>query len=217
MATFSEVVKGTRVVKRVVMPRPEGYTVPEGVQAPSCDLRALNGLEEQAALTSARTAAIAAGVDDPKPGNPIFDLALMVERLLLACRDPEDNDKPYFDGGSEQLRQYYGRDGIALLYELQEQQQEETSPSIARFDAEDLIRAAALEMTREGPEGAEQALTFFLRLRPGLRVTLVRTLAHLHLSSLVDRSDSGSLSANNTQTTNSKPSKSGGKAQKKGR
>jgi len=185
---FSQISKGTRAEQQVTLPPPDGTEAP----IPSL-VRALNGTEEGAALEHARAYAKARGVAEPRPGEPLYDLALMVETVAVAYLDPESPAaarEPLFDGGPDQLRQHYGREAITYLYEIQQAWQDEVSPSLKKLDAKGYVEA----LFKLGGPDEEDARVFFIRSLPGLRWSLARTMALQLVTSLSDSSPSGTTS-----------------------
>src|SRR6266566_8978362 len=122
MAKFSKVVLGKRAEKEVSLPSVDG-----GDETYPAVMRPLDGLEEEDALVRARARAIAKGIENPKLGEPIYDMALMVETIAVSVLDiesPKDNREPFFDEGPEQVRAY-GREAISYIYQLQQTWQDE--------------------------------------------------------------------------------------------
>jgi hypothetical protein len=148
-------------------------------------LRVLTGLELGEILREARADAIKAGVEDPKEGNTIYDLAVQVHTLAAACVDPDAPEEPFFDGGVQQIREseHLGRDGIMYLAEQQETWQDLCSPQALRLDGAEL-HSMIEELA--GPE----SFSFFCQLRPGMRWTLLHSMASLLLISQTDKSNS---------------------------
>lgn len=212
MPKFSSIVRGKRAEKDIMMPPVDGG---DGSEVPALVV-ALDGIEEEEVLVRARERAIAHGIKEPKVGEPIYDLALMVETLAVAVLDvdsPVDNRQPFFDGGSDNVRSY-GREAIAYLYQLQQMWQEEVSPTVSKLDAAGTIDA----MVKIGGPDEREARLFLERCSPGLLVNLARSMAALLYGSLMPSSPSGSSSASTTASSKSevaKPSKSRNGAQKK--
>lgn len=127
------------------------------------DLIVLSGGEEAEALARARAFAKGKGVDAPKPGDPEFDLGLMVHTLLLACLDhssPAGAPAPFFVSPDEIL-QHLDRERIAHLYAMQQAWQEELSPTTKALNEEQI-----LQLVIEAAD-AEDPLRFFEKLPPG--------------------------------------------------
>src|SRR4051812_6340335 len=128
MATFSSILLGTRATTRVLLPLP-GVAEPVPVA-----VRPLSGTEEGAVLERARAYAVAKGVADPKDGDRLYDLGLMVHVLAIACVDVDDPTRPFFDKGAQQVLDNLDADRIALLYEAQQVWQEECSPRKSKMN-----------------------------------------------------------------------------------
>jgi hypothetical protein len=141
----------------------------------------LTGLEEAAVLAKARGFAKERGVDDPRDGNPIYDLGQWVHTLAVACIDPESPEeapRPFFEGGADQIlaSELLGRDVIAYLYEHQQSWQDEVSPRARTIGAAELVAHVVEVASTEDP-------TPFLRLVPALRWSLHRSMALALLTS----------------------------------
>jgi hypothetical protein len=203
MATFSQLAKGRRARKTVTFPL-LAAAVAEGTEPRelAVDVIVLSGLEDADVMGKARAFAKERGVDDPKDGNPIYDLALWAFTLAIACVDPESPEtdpRPFFDGGAEQIlaSNLLGRDTIAYLYEHQQQWQDEVSPRARTVGPEELLAHVLAVASAEDP-------TPFFRLAPALRWTLHRSMAALLVTLQMPRSPSGSASAD--AGASSKPS-----------
>jgi hypothetical protein len=149
----------------------------------------LTGAEESRVLVFALEYAKAKGAE-PKEGEPLFDLAVMVKTIELGILDPDSPPTartPFADGGPDQVLELLGRETIAFLYEAQQQWQDMCSPSVRRVKAEELIEhiIALAEADDDLP---------FVRLSPGLRWICTRSMARLLTSSLGDKLDISSLS-----------------------
>jgi hypothetical protein len=189
MSKFSTIARGTRGEKAMELPALDGG---DGLGIP-CLVRALNGLEEEQLLVAARERAIAAGLTEPKIGEPIYDLAVMLETIARACLDPDSpkGARELMFTDADEARAAYGREAIAYIYELQKAWQDEVSPTIGQMDAKGYIHALATM----GGEDQEQAMLFFYRLEPGIRASFTRTMACQLWTSLTASSSSGSPSA----------------------
>lgn len=187
MAKHKSLAKGTRAELPFDLPAATGEEVGLG-----CLLRPLNGIEEEEALVEARARAIAKGVTDPSPGDPIYDLALMIETIALGCMDPDspkEAREPTFADGDE-IRASFGREAIAYIYAAHQAWQDEASPTLAKLDAKGYVDAIA---KLGGPDEVESR-RFFLRLQPGLLWSFTRSLAVQQWNSLWGSSDSGNNS-----------------------
>lgn len=160
----------------------------------------LTGDEDDQALANARTHAVAKGVSDPKPNDPIYDLAFMVETLLLGCVDvssPENAPVLFFDS-AEQIRKNMTRDQIVHLFAQHEFFQDQTSPRAKRFENEQQYYAWLV-----GVAESESPSDFFESIGPALLWSSVRTLIRQLALSQTDKSLVGgtSVSAGSTSTT----------------
>jgi hypothetical protein len=178
----------------------------EGEQPPGDDaevgLRVLTAAELREILTNALADAKQAGVEDPKSGDPIYDQAVMVHTLSVACVDPDNPDEPFFDGGVPQILEspHLGRDGISYLYEQQESWQDICSPRIIRVDDAE-FQAIVEEIA--GPDG----FGFFYQLRPAMQWTCTHFMACLLLSLQTPSSASTSDSDASSKTSSEPPPK----------
>jgi hypothetical protein len=193
---FAEVVRGTRADVAAELPRFDGQ--PEEMPPIKAAVRALNGVEEDAILVAAMNHAKAQGVAEPKSGEPIYDFALMVETVAAAYVDPDSpvNDRVKMFDSVDLVRKWYGREAIAYLYEVQQHHQDKVAPTALRLSPiEYAIGAEVL-----GGESETEALSFFFKLRPGLRWNLLRTLAVQRMSLLAPKSTPGLTSEASSQT-----------------
>ena len=195
---FAQIQKGTRARKTVTI---EGIEDEQGKPVP-IDVRPLNGVEQGEVLSKARAFAVEKGVKEPKDGEPIYELGKQVHTLLLGCIDtdsPQDAPRPFFGSAADVLE--LTRDVRCFLFEHQEMWEDWCAPRPSRLTDGELQKLAA-EMCA-ADEGDDLP---FLRLRPVLRWTLVRTLALLHLISPPPKSAPTSISE--TASTSGTPSPS---------
>jgi hypothetical protein len=181
---FAAIQKGTRARKTVTI---EGIEDPDGKPVP-IDVRPLNGIEQGEALSKARAYAIEKGVKEPRDGEPIYELGKQVHTLLVGCIEtdsPQDSPRPFFASAQEILE--LTRDQRCFLYEHQEMWEDWCAPRPSRLTDTELQKLAT-EMCA-ADEGDDSP---FLRLRPVLRWSLLRTLALLHLISPAVKSEHGS-------------------------
>lgn len=153
-------------------------------------LRPLDGTEEAAALERATEFARSRNAASVVPGNPLFDLGLMVHSLALAAIDvdsPAEARQPYFDAGADAVLGAFGPEEIAFLYARYEHQQAECSPTINRMSANEMV-GHLIEIA-----GSDSDLPF-VRLRPALQLSLLRFSARQLLSSPAGSSLLSSLS-----------------------
>lgn len=167
----------------------------------SVDVRVLNGDEEATALRRARDWAIAQGIEKPAAGEPLYDLAVMVETLALACVDvdsPESEPVPFFES-AEQIRKYLDRERIAFLFSHYEVWQDECSPQVSKLGMDrfyDVVLQAANSADPSDP---------FVRLRPGTAAICFRTMASLLVRSQALKSSPGSSSEASTSESSRSP------------
>lgn len=195
MGAFSTIAAGARARKRV-----EATTIAGAAFA--CELRPLVGDDDALVLQRAREFAIARGVAEPREGEPIYELALAVESLAIACVDPDDAARPFFDGGSAQIRAHLDRDRILYLYETLAAWQATFSPRERTIDWPAFV-AKVYELATAGEADADAP---FARWPHGTLASFTRTLARLWWNSLGGKSPSGTDSAS---PTSSAPSATG--------
>ena len=186
--------EGTRAVKTV--PLPINKAPGDEREPPPVGLKPFTGDTQLRVLQEAREMAIARGVADPKPADPIYNFAQAVYTVLHGTVDPEDQSSPFFADAKELLAATdVGPDAIIMLADQHSVWQEEVSPQIGKIEEDDYTRFV-LEVA--GPEGER----FFQSLRPGVQWILVRTMVAQLLTSLSYKSLSGS--SENADSENSK-------------
>lgn len=210
---FAEIVKGTRQDIPVELPKFDGQ--PEDSPPLKCVVRALNGLEEEQVLASARRRAKSLGVDNPEPGEPLYELAQMCELIAVAYLDPDSPANarvPFFDGGSDQIRQWFSRESIVYLHEVQQHYQDQVAPTVAKLEPMQWAEGLAVL----GGDDEKKALDFWCRCRPGLRLSYTRFTAKLSLTLQTLRSGIGSSSEEDSKNSpSSTPETSGAEKQPK--
>jgi hypothetical protein len=185
MARFGLISKGTQARKTVQFLPP---SVGE-VEAIPVDLRVLTSDEEMAAQAAAHKLAKARGLDDPKEGQPVFDLALMAYVVLTAAIDHDSapaHPQPFFDTIDQVLS--LDRDRLALLYEAQEAFQQEVSPRQLTFTTAEYISLISLAANGE----AADTDPFFAKLPRATLVNLLRITARQLAASQTHKSPSSS-------------------------
>lgn len=164
MAKLKDLMRGRKARRTVPFPMPIGTDGP-GIEV---DLLVLDGDKEEGVLVAARADAISRGVAEPKLGEPIYDLRLMLHTLLASCVDrdsPPDAPAPFF-ASVEEILGALDRERIAHLYALQQVWQESLAPT----KRENLTDERVLEICLEAAD-EEDSLRFFEKLQP---VTLAR-------------------------------------------
>jgi hypothetical protein len=145
----------------------------------------LTGEEDDEVLAQARAHAVSRGIAEPKPGDPIFDLSVMVHTLRLGCVDPDspqDSPVPFFMS-AEQIWKNLSRDQIVHLHAQHEFFQDECSPRAKRFESENQFYAWVLKAAE-----SESPSDFFESIGPAMLWNSVRTLAKQHVLLLTDKS-----------------------------
>lgn len=205
MSRFEQILRGQKARKTIEFPAPLGATPDQGEVL--VDLVVLNGHEEAEAIAAARAYAKKNGVEEPREGDPHFDLGLMVHTLVRACvehAEPGFSSFEYFfamEPGSKDFAAMAAlvldgmdRERITYVYQLHQVWQEECSPW-GKGDTEDQIVAKLQSLRGVG----DPSLPFKL-WRPAtvgsLLLSLVNRLSHL----LPDRSEPGSSSGSSSPT-----------------
>ncbi len=112
---FSDVVRGVRAVRPVVLHLPDGGVL-------RCGVRPLHPeMEEPLVVAAARQRASEEGAK-PVASDATFEGWLQVLTLVRACVDidvPDGAPEPFFDGGPEQIRAHLDGEAIRRLYRAQ--------------------------------------------------------------------------------------------------
>lgn len=197
MSRFEDILKGKKARKTVDFPAPIDAENPDNKLR--VDIVILSGAEESSALADAREYAKSKGSDDPKSGDPHFDLGLMVHTLARACLD---HDVPgsfvYFFGQSEGDDNFRAmadlilgrldRERIAYLHGIQQVWQSELAPwGRAASDAEIFAKLEQLE-------GVADPAAPFAKYRPAEVGSLLLFSANLLCPLLRDKLGAGSFS-----------------------
>lgn len=195
MAKFSSIAKGHTARRLVTIPLLSGDDL-------VCDVVPLLVDQESRILSEARAYAKAKGIDDPKDGQPLYELGKWVHTLVHACVDPDspvDNPAPYFDGGVAQIidpAKGLDRDRVALLYKYWEAWQDECSPPPRSMTSAEYY--AHVIGCAESEEGA---MLPFEPLRPAIQRNFVRTMARQVIELLQLKSHFGSPSADESPSS----------------
>ena len=190
MGKFALICAGPKAKKRVTVPlraEPEPSEI-------VCFVRPLKGVEDAQVIASAIEFAKSRGVDEPKPGDQLYEFGIWVHTIVLGCLDEEAPHGPYFDS-AEQVLEHLDRDRIALLFEHQQTWQDECAPR-QRAMSSDAFKQLVLEIALQG----DDAEIPFAKLQPVLLKSFVRTMARLLATSNELKSSSGSDSEKNTPT-----------------
>jgi hypothetical protein len=150
---------------------PDGHVV--------VDLRVLTGAEEVTVLQQATAFAIERGVENPKDGDTLYELAKMAETLALGVIDhdsPEDAPVVFFDGGAKQILDEIDGDRIAFLYGRWQVWQGQCSPRFANMTAEQFCEQV-VKVTVSDDDLP------FAQMHPAQQLICMRTLGGLLLSS----------------------------------
>lgn len=172
---FSTIAQGTRAERIVDLP---GYKKEDGSPI-RLALRPLTGAEEQRVLESALTDAKKGGSAEPKPGDQLYDLAIMAHTLALGCLDvdsPVTARAPFFDQGAAHLLENLHVETITYLFERHDQWQSECSPYVRQMSLDALLSKAREVASPEG-EAA------FTGMSPGMRWVFARSMAALLVTS----------------------------------
>lgn len=198
MSTFARIIQGTRARKSVPFAL-------AGHDPVDVDVRPLTAAEELQALKQARSMATARGVDDPKEGEPMYDLCLMASVLLVGCIDHDStatDPRPFFDNVEQVLS--LGRDHIVFLYEHHDAWQEQTSPRKKNLTTEEYMAVVMALASRE-----EGDLDPFVSWPRATLASCMRTMAQQLVNSLAAKSPATSSPVDSTANS-SRPSHEGG-------
>lgn len=182
---LANVLRGKRAEKKIEVPN---YTFSDGTQFAVLAIP-LTGLETIDANSKALEIAKSKGVENPKLGDTIFDLALMAAILYHGCVDPDSSEKDRQKSFSspEEILDAMNPEEIVYLHERHESWQDECSPTSRKLKDDDLLDAV-----REvaGPDGE----TTFMRFSAFTRVNFAISMARTLLPSLEAKSTLGSSS-----------------------
>lgn len=163
------------------------------------DVTPLDMAEELLVLSGARDFAAANGARDGDIEDPVYEKGLKLHTLLHTCVDadsPLDAPVKFFESVQEIVDQkILSPDHIAILHEAQVTHQDNVSPR--QLDMPNAHYVAAVAHLAGGN------LPFFLRLRPGMQWSLVRTMAAQLLDSQALRLPFSSSSETTTKDTSS--------------
>lgn len=224
---FSQIAEGFQAFKVIDLPianqphglrsdTPEQSAAREGAPVAQyrVGLRALTPGQREEVLCAAKDRAASRGVASDLHKNPIFDQALAVYTVAMACVDPDsDRGKPVLffgdslDGAAETIRSspLMTDDIVYYLRERQEAWQDEINPQALTIKDSELYTT-----TQKAVEDAD----FLWQLRPGTLVSYTHSLACLCLSLLEANSTTSSDSAS-VSTEKSKPTAPATKPSKK--
>lgn len=181
MSRFRDIVRGARVRE------PVSFPVQGAETDATADLRVLLADEEIEAVSRARAFAMSKGLANPREGDAIYDLALMVETILLAALEV-GSDARFFDA-AEDVRAL-DRDTIQYVYQRHSIMSDRCSPRLLKMSPEEFVAGIAVLASEDS-----ESVRFFERLGSGLQWIYTRTLARQAVISQTLRSDSGSTSA----------------------
>lgn len=122
MAKFRDIVSVRPPRKPVSLPLISGATVAVALIPLLIDA-------DTQALAEARAFAVAKGVADPKPGDPLYERGLMLHVVLKACVDIDvaERDEPFF-GSLEEIGKLLDPDRLAWLFHVQRAHQNAVAP-----------------------------------------------------------------------------------------
>jgi hypothetical protein len=192
MGRFRDIARGARARRTVEFPIATGEPVKVAVGV------LLDGADEEIDRLS-REHAKKLGVEDPKPGNSIYDRAADRFTLLLSCTDPESPDEapvPFF-ASEEEIREGLDRDRIAYLVTAQAVWQDQCSPRQLKLTTDEFISKVVEVAT--SPDDRP-----FYLMRPGLQWIFMRTLAGQCMNSPELKSLSGLGSGTSSNSSDSK-------------
>ncbi len=194
MPSYSSITQGTRLRKRVTLPRPGAVLDLETGKwkGPTfeLDVRALR--IDEADKVEAQARAYAKGLtSDIESTDDLVDRGRKLHTIALAYIDadsPADAPVPAFDGGVEQIAasEELTQELIEFLYEQQQIWQDETNPLVAKMRPQDFVNAVVRTAT-----GEDGDMSFFVSSRPGMRWSFALSMARLLATSQTLKSLSG--------------------------
>lgn len=193
---FANVLRGTEAEKPVVVP---GYDT-DGKDFVVL-MRPLTGTQLIQANEGALTVSRERGVENPKIGDTIFDLALMAHILFIGCVDPDSDPKsrtPSFESPVEILDGLHPEE-IVYLHTHHDLWQNECSPTKRTISDSNL-----LETLRE-VAGSTGELNF-MRMSANTQVSFAIITARTLLPLLEAKSLPGTSSANTLPSNESSKS-----------
>jgi hypothetical protein len=151
-ATYLDVAKGVQA-RKIVTIRLIG--MPPAADPIPIALVPLDFGTDSDALEYARDFAKKRKVEDPKPGDPLYERGLMLHTVLLAAVDvdsPEDKPEPFFANEAE-ITKHLDPDRVAVLFHQQRAWQAMISPLPRTMDPGTYIATLAAQM--RAPEVAD--------------------------------------------------------------
>lgn len=197
MPKFSDIAQGAQARK------PFEFTLPSGTVC-KVALALVLGEAEATVLKKARDFAKERGVDDPRNGDPLYELGIWVHTIALGVVDPDSPPEaplPFFDGGPAQIlneRTGLGREWIALLFGAQQGFQDELAPPPKEMGAVEFF-TSVLQIV-EAPPRAE--LPFF-RWRRVLQDSFLRMLCGIVVNTPPLKSSPGAASSDGSASSKS--------------
>ncbi len=123
MSKFRDIAAGTSARRTLSLPLLSGGTVAVAI------VPLLLGADTDC-LAGAREYAKAKGIEDPKPGDPLYERGLMIHVVLKSVVDADvtDRNDPFF-GSIEELERFLDSDRLAFLFASQRRYQNEVAPA----------------------------------------------------------------------------------------
>lgn len=124
------------VAKLLTMQRPHKLVdfprwTPDGKAPVKVFIRLLTAHEEMAALANARVymkQLLKGSLDLEWRPVEIDENARAIEVLSIACRNPDNPEKPFFELGAVEMRKHFGTDELAILWNDYRKLKEELHP-----------------------------------------------------------------------------------------
>lgn len=204
MPSYSSITQGTRLRKRVTLPRPGAVLdLQTGKWAGptfELDVRALTAGEADRVESEAR--AYAKGLtSDTDSVDDLVDRGRKLHTIAMAYVDvdsPQGAPVAVFDGGVEQIAasEELTPELIEYLFEQQQIWQDETNPLAAKLTPNEFINAVL-----NTAKGADGDMSFFVSARPGMRWSFALSMARLLATSQTLRSQPGTDSTGSHEPT----------------
>lgn len=202
MAKFSQIVKGKLARKAVE------FTTLDGQRAEAA-LVPIIGEMDTDILASACAFARKHGVENPKPGDPLYERGLTLHTVYFSTVDIDVTDKNerYF-ASVEEIGKHLDPDRIALLFNMQRAWQAEVAPPIGKMSEMDflkhMIELADAAIAQERGEGFRGVPFDYSPL--ATQLSFVRILAARHVTLVYAKSRSGSESPDTGQSSSASSS-----------
>lgn len=195
---FSQLKKGKRAVRTVELPL---VGEPGDRNSVTVGLRVLAAEESSDILKAARAFAVEGGVKDPKPDDALYQLGIRIHTVFTACvdsdfvGDPASDEARFFSSLKELMSSpEIGDDGVSFLYEHWLAWQDACSPQPTKMGEAEFWAKVSEVALSDDP-------LVCVQWRPATLASFVRSMAQALLTSLTLKSEPGSPSESNTESS----------------